>query len=489
MNSPDRLLSRKTKSLEESYFSFVEVFQCNVLNKNFNMRKYLLFVLLLFSISIAGCLSRQKDLKTEQLAEEIASVSNKKQRLLKQTKEYPSEVVFKWIDMQLRLFRTNATPIGGLPPTRYSTYSAIALYESVVPGMPAYQTLSGQLTDMPVMPQTLPGFAYHWPTCANAALAAISKNFFPNTSSANKNAMDSLENALNKIYQAEINNEEFQRSVQFGKAVAQLVFDWSKTDGASDANSSYTPPAGPGLWAPTPPAFAAAFGPYWGNIRLLVRGSLTGSEPSPPPAYSTDPSSQYYQMVKEVYDVSKILTPEQIAIGLFWRDNPGYGDAHYLSILKQILEEKQPQLDLTAFAFAKTCIAMFDAGIGCWKTKYQYNLERPIKYIREVLGHHSWNPLFATPNFPEFPSGHSTIAGAFADVVTGLFGSNCRFTDYSYDYLGMAPHSYNSFSEMVDEVCMSRVYAGIHYRISCERGARQGKKIGQNIEHKLHFLK
>ena len=80
--------------------------------------------------------------------------------------------------MQLRLFRTNATPIGGLPPQRYYAYSAIALYESVVPGMPAYQTLSGQLTDMPAMPQTLPGFAYHWPTCANATLAAMSQEFF-----------------------------------------------------------------------------------------------------------------------------------------------------------------------------------------------------------------------------------------------------------------------------------------------------------------------
>jgi len=453
------------------------------------MRKYLIHGLLLFSISIVGCLSRQKELKTKQQAEEIASVPNNQHGLLKQTKEYPSEVVFKWMDMQLRLFRTNATPIGGLPPTRYSTYSAIALYESVVPGMPAYQTLSGQLTDMPVMPQTLSGFAYHWPTCANAALAAMSKNFFPNTSVANKNAMDSLENALNTIYQSEINDQGFQRSVQFGKAVAQLVFDWSKTDGASNANAFYTPPAGPGLWAPTPPAFAAAFGPYWGNIRLLVRGSLTGSEPSPPPAYSTDPSSQYYQMVKEVYDISQTLTPGQIAIGLFYRDNPGYGDGHYLSILKQILEKEQPQLDFTAFAFAKECIAIFDAGIGCWKTKFQYNQERPIRYVREVLGHPSWNPLFATPNFPDFPSGHSTIAGSFAEILKGFFGNNYHFTDHTYDYLGMTPRSYNSFDELAKEIGDSRVYAGIHYRYSCEKGCEQGRKIGQNIEQKLHFLK
>lgn len=103
--------------------------------------------------------------------------------------------------------------------------------------------------------------------------------------------MDSLENALNTDYQTKVDNDQFQRSVQFGKAVAQLIFDWSKTDGASVANAPYTPPVGPGLWVPTPPLFAAAFGPYWGNNRLFVAGSLDGSAPSPPPIYSTDTSS------------------------------------------------------------------------------------------------------------------------------------------------------------------------------------------------------
>jgi hypothetical protein len=447
--------------------------------------------LLLLSIVTIGFYSCQKEIKTQQPEQNSAAINaNSQHGHLKQTKEYSSEVVFKWMDMQLRLFRTNATPIGGLPPQRYYGYSAIALYESVVPSMPAYQTLSGQLTDMPSMPQAMPGFAYHWPTCANAALSAMSKYFFPNTSPGNKIAMDSLENSLNATYQSELNDdEEFQRSVQFGKTVAQLVFDWSKNDGASEANNPYSPPVGAGLWAPTPPAYAAAFGPYWGNNRLMVTGSLAGSEPAAPPAFSTDPSSDYYQMVKEVYDVSQSLTAEQTAIALFFRDNPGYGGGHYLSILKQIFEQEQLQLDFTAYAFAKSCIAIIDAGIGCWKTKYQYNQERPIRYIREVLGHPSWNPLFPTPNFPDFPSGHADIAGALSEILTGLFGTNYHFTDHSYDYLGMAPRSYNSFNEMVDEIGISRVYAGIHYRISCERGAWQGKKIGQNTNQKLHFFK
>ena len=55
--------------------------------------------------------------------------------------------------------------------------------------------------------------------------------------------------------------------------------------------------------------------------------------------------------------------------------------------------------------------------------------------------------------------------------------------------MAMAPRSFNSFDELTQEIGTSRVYAGIHYRISCERAALQGKKIGQNIENKLKFLK
>jgi hypothetical protein len=66
-------------------------------------------------------------------------------------------------------------------------------------------------------------------------------------------------------------------------------------------------------------------------------------------------------------------------------------------------------------------------------------------------------------------------------------GNNYHFTDHTYDYLGMAPRSYNSFDELAKEIGDSRVYAGIHYRYSCEKGCEQGRKIGQNIAKKLHF--
>jgi hypothetical protein len=446
--------------------------------------------LLLFGLVILISCQKEIDKPVRQQPEEANSANqNSLHGHKKQTKEFPSDVVIKWMDMQLRLMQTSSPFIGGLPAFRPIAYSGIALYESVVPGMPAYQTLSGQLTDMPAMPQTLPGFAYHWPTSANAALAAFNRSFFSSTSAANKTSMDSLENALNAGYQDDVNTATFQRSVQFGKTIAQLVFDWSLADGANHANDPYTVPFGPGLWVPTPPANLAPFGPYWKNNRLMVQGSLNGSAPPPPPAYSTTPGSAYHEMVKEVYDISQTLTPEQRAIGLYYRDNPGFGGGHYLSILRQVLEKEQVNLDRSALAYAKVGIGIVDGGIGCWTAKYTYNLERPITYIRNIMGYSTWNALFATPNFPEYPSGHSTAGGVVAETLTGLFGDNYQFTNHSYDYLGMAPRTYSSFYQMAQEIGDSRVYGGIHYRVACTEGNKQGRKIAQNINNTLKFLK
>jgi hypothetical protein len=407
-----------------------------------------------------------------------------------ETSTYTSEVALKWMNMQLRLFRTNPTFLGSFPPHRFLGYTAVALYESVVQGMPTYQTLSGQLSSMPQMPQVSPTDLYHWPTCANAAMAAMNRNFFPAATDANKGSIDSLENTLNAGYKTQLNDTAiFNRSVAFGKAVAQVIFDWSQTDGASMANAAYTSPVGPGLWVPTPPAFAAPFGPYWGNNRLLFASSLSGSAPLAPPAYSTDPASDYYKMMKEVYDVSQTLTPEQAAIALYYRDNPGFGGAHYLSLITQILTQENRSLDFSAYLYAKAGIAVIDAAIGCFKSKYQYNQERPITYIRNVMGYSSWNTLFPTPNFPDFPSAHSVIAGAFAAVLKKDLGNNYQFTSHIYDYLGMDPRTYSSLDAMAQEIGLSRLYAGIHNRIAIERGTTMGNIIGTNINNGVKFLK
>ena len=450
------------------------------------MKKISVHVALVFTAMIL-LYSCEKDMESDQQLQNDDPGTLKSTGHLKQTKTFSSEVAFKWMNMQLRLVRLNPTPLGGTPAQRYFVYGAVALYESVLPGMPGYKSLVGQLTDLPAMPKTLPGYAYYWPACVNATMAAISRSFFTAATAASKFAVDSLELALNEKYAALTDAGELQRSIDFGKAVAQLVFTWSTTDGSAQANAPYDPPKGQGLWVPTPPAFAPAAIPYWGKNRLWVATSLNGTAPLPPPVYSEDPSSDFYKMAQEVYDISQSLTPAQLNLAIYYRGAPGYGGAHYLSILKQILENENPALDFTALVFVKTSIALVDANIGCFRVKYQYNQLRPITYIRSVLGHPAWNSAIGTPAFPDFTSAHSASAGAFVETLEGFFGTDYQFTDHSYDYLGLAPLTYTSLDAMAKAIGNSRVYGGIHYKLSCEAGLEQGRKIAKNINNTLKF--
>jgi len=445
-----------------------------------------IFTSLLFFILLSSC---KKENGTSEVRPAQTSAV-KEYGHLKQTKTYSSEVAQKWQDLQLQVLWVPAGSPNpyGLNGNRWFAYIGIALYEAVVPGMPAYQSLYSQLIDMPEMPSTEPGKAYHWPTSANAALAFLNKSFYTNINF--RPAMDALEQSLNDQYQSEISADEFQRSQNFGREVARRIFEWSKTDGALTVYPTYVPPTGVGIWSPTAPNPTAIASPYWGNNRLFVQGSLDNTSSSPPPPYSTDPSSAYYKMVKEVYDVSQSLTAEQRATGLYFNDIPGYqAGTHYLSAFNQVMHNENPTLDFYALAHAKVGISLASSQIGCWQIKYNLLVERPIRYIRNVLGHSTWTPLIPTHPHPEFPSGHSQTGGAFATAMTNVFGQDYHFTLHTYDNQGMAPRPYNTFFEMAEDIGRSRVYGGIHYSYTCTESLKQGSKIVDNILNKLKFKK
>ena len=418
---------------------------------------------------------------------------------VEQPQSYSSDVVKQWLDVQTSMLLAQTGNPFGFNPSRYMAYCGIALYESVVPGMPSYQTLHGQLTDMPAMPTAAPDLDYHWPASANAALASMTEKFFSTTTVYNGEAVVSLEDELNELYRSEVDAAVFDRSVTFGKDVANRIFEWSKTDNAGWP-TSFNKPTGNGVWQSetgTPP-----INPFWGYNRLLVAGSLDNTV-SPPPSYSTDPASSYYAEMKEVYDVSKNLTHEQKLIAKYYNDvNPGFpAGAHYISTLKQVIEQLNPPLDKAALSYAKTGITLFDASTGSFKAKYDYWTERPFSFIRSVIAPAAspeWKSFLPTPGYPDFPSNHAVFSSSVAYALSSVYGNQVSFTDASYEGimadLGNGPENlgsrhFDSFDEMVEEIAISRLYGGIHYRYSCEEGMKQGKKIAGNIDSKLKFLK
>ena len=459
-------------------------------------------VVVLFVSTFGACHKEQNTSPLEEITTAQARNDDANGHL-KQTKTYPSDVVKQWLAVQTSmLYRPSGNPFG-LNPARYMAYTGVALYEAVVPGMPAYQSLHGQLTDMPAMPATMPGLAYHWPSTAHAALATMTKKFFSTTAAYNAQAVTNLENQLNSSNRAEAGDAVFERSISFGEEIANRIFQWSVSDNANWPTVPYQLPTPfPGMWQPETAGGPIGF-PYWGFNRLMVAGSIDNTVSPPPPSYSTNPSSAYYAQYHEVYQVSQNLTSEQKLIARYYNDvNPGYpAGAHYISILRQVIEQFNPALDKAALTYAKTGISLFDATTGSFKAKFTYLNERPFQFIRSVIipgAVPAWQSFIPTPPYPDFPSNHAVFSSSVAYALSSLYGSQTPFTNSSYEGvmidLGNGPinlgsRNYSSFTTMSQEIGISRLYGGIHIRYAIEEGFHQGRKTAQNIESKLRFLK
>lgn len=407
------------------------------------------------------------------------------------TGSYPADVAMEWFQLQLQLVRQ--TP-GFSPPvaSRAFGYSGVTLYESIVYGMPGYQSLAGQLNALTALAQPSQGLEYHWPTAANSALSTITRLLFPTASEENQAQIDALYAQFVGRYREALDTDIFDRSETYGKAVAMAIFKWSETDGGhegymSSFPSDYVAPVAAGLWTPTPRVEGdpqPALLPYWGENRTFMPESGDECMPEAPPAYSEDVGSAFYAEAKEVYETGQSLTAEQTEIALFWSDDPGKTatpPGHTVAILTQILRQEESSLAFAAEAYAKLGIAVADSFIGCWKAKYEYNLVRPVTYIQHSI-EETWMPILNTPPFPEYPSGHSVQIGAAGIVLTRLFGDTYTFTDHSHDDLGIAARSFDSFSVMAEEAALSRLYGGIHFRSAIELGLDQGRCIGEKVD-------
>jgi hypothetical protein len=196
--------------------------------------------------------------------------------------------------------------------------------------------------------------------------------------------------------------------------------------------------------------------PFFGNVKgwMMTPSDFVTERPGPPPSTS---SSEMEQETANVKHVVENLTSEQLAIAQKWADGvstytpPG----HWNAIAAPYISSANFSEVRAARAFALLDMAIMDAGIGCWDTKYFYFNPRPSQMdstIRTSIG---------LPNFPSYTSGHSTFSGAAATVLSYLF-----------------PSGTNDFAKQRDEAAMSRLFGGIHYNVDNEVGKTHGIAIG-----------
>ena len=196
--------------------------------------------------------------------------------------------------------------------------------------------------------------------------------------------------------------------------------------------------------------------PLFGNVKAFLFDSSTAVSlrPGPPPPCASD---KMKQETAEIYNLVKNPSREQIRIVHFWADGVGTytPPGHWNAIAAEDFIGKKFSEVRWARNMALLNMALMDASIVCWDTKYFYFNPRPSQLDPSI------KTLTGIPNFPAYISGHSTFSGAAAQILS---------------YIN--PEKATAYEDMAQQASLSRMYGGIHYRADCEEGLKTGKKVG-----------
>ncbi len=406
---------------------------------------------------------------------------------------YSAAVATEWFRVVLPAIQQ--TP-GQSPPVAARTlaYLGLGLYESVLAGLPGQRSFAGQLVELESLPAAQPDEVLHWPTVANATLAALTQMLLPNAPPDWKARFDALERNMPVAQAADFDPlqrtpEVIIRSETHGKLLAMALMTWARTDGGHDAigprrtrlDAAYVSPSGPGAWVPTPPRFARPLLPNWGDNRPFMPMAQQRCAPPGPPKYDETPGSPFHREADEVRRAGVQPTEEQRRVALYWADDPlktPTPAGHWAWILTDLLRDRKANLATAAEQYARMTVAMSDAFVATWKVKYQVNLLRPVTYIQLAFDSNWVPPLMETPPFPEYPSGHSVLSGSAAAVLESFYGRDTAFEDRAHNDRGWGPQRFKSFAAAAEQAAVSRLYAGIHFRSAIEHGTTMGRCIG-----------
>jgi len=380
------------------------------------------------------------------------------------------------------------------PPVaaRIYSYTALAAHEALRHIDSKEASIVSRLKGFPPMPLPEKDKNYDYVLASSVAFYSTMREM-----TFSKDTISKFENETYTPFRDALDEKTYNNSFEFGKAISAAIMERAKADNYKEtrAMQKYFGSEEEGRWRPTSPDYLDGVEPYWSKIKAMTLDSSSQFDPGPPIPFASDTLSGFYKMCNEVCMTVKNLTKEQQDIAYFWDDNPFVSShkghlmfntkkqtpgGHWMGITAIACRKTNADAVKTARAYALVAVGLFDGFISCWDTKYRYNYIRPITFINAKIDK-KWETYLQTPPFPEYTSGHSTITSSAATILTDLFGDNFAFhDDADKEYINME-RDFSSFMQAAQEASVSRLYGGIHYRLSLDTGMEVGKKVGQNV--------
>lgn len=372
--------------------------------------------------------------------------------------------VIAWNTITIRTVATN----GQQPPPAayvYATYVQAAVYNAVVAiegGYQPYQSALGPRPDASVDAAV-----------ATAAHDVLVKYF------------EGQQGQLDDDYLAFLANisdgPAKTAGIEVGAAAANEIITLREGDGLY-ANIGFSMPSpAPGVWQL--PASVNPQTPWMSQLRPFMLNSPGQFRPAPPPELSSaEWAEQYNETWLYGHRDSQVRTAEQTTIARFWSAVP-----HIQSNLayQQLASERDLSALETARLMAMGNMVISDALISCFDAKYQYLFWRPAFSIPQgetdgnpdTPGDSTFVPLLNTPPHPEYPSAHSCLTSATAEMFARFLGTQHIRVTIPSTVAGIQARYYATANDLTKEIIDARVWAGIHYRISDVTGANLGRKV------------
>jgi len=194
-----------------------------------------------------------------------------------------------------------------------------------------------------------------------------------------------------------------------------------------------------------------AIEPGAGNWKTWVISSGKDYRVPPPPAPNETQAElrSLAEMTAQIDDA----TAARIA---YW--NAGAPAYRWMDMISNRLLAGTPTTPYAHRVYTYVAIAMYDATIAAWESKYYYQRLRPSQMD------HKLRTAVDVPSSPSYPSEHAAAAQAAASVLAYLL-----------------PAEAQSFQAMAEEAGWSRVQAGVQFPSDYYAGAELGRKVAEQV--------